>query len=196
MLMESLAAQSKQASKIKMLNQFMAVCFKGSKHADVYYFLRLIVPQIDRQRSTNGMKESNLALIYANVLSLPPSEKDRLKNYKNPMKQPVGSPTGDFVGILMHVLANRISDTNSKQISIVDVNSMLDQLSKCFDNASKENVMHQLINSTSLIEQKWLVRIILKDMKIGMSHAVVLKHYHQEAVDLFNSTSDLLETCI
>ena len=38
-----------------------------------------------------------------------------------------------------------------------------------------------------------MIRIILKDLKIGLSHTVILKHYHKEAVDLFNSTSDLLE---
>ena len=131
---ESLAAQSKQANKVKMLNQFMAVCFKGHSHVEIYEVLRLLMPQIDRQRGNYGMKESNLALIYANALSLPPSEKDRLRNYRNPMKQPVGSPTGDFVAVLMQVLANRISDTNSKRLSVVEINSLLDQLSKSLDS--------------------------------------------------------------
>jgi DNA ligase-4 len=44
-----------------------------------------------------------------------------------------------------------------------------------------------------LIEQKWLVRIILKDLKIGIGHDIILKNYHSEALDLFNSTSDLKE---
>lgn len=53
------------------------------------------------------MKESTLAKFYSDVLLLPPIEADRLKHWKNPIKQPVGAPTGDFVGVLMSVMRNR-----------------------------------------------------------------------------------------
>lgn len=44
-----------------------------------------------------------------------------------------------------------------------------------------------------MAEQKWLLRIILKDMKISLGHEIILRNYHQDALDLFNSTSDLKE---
>ena len=42
-----------------------------------------------------------------------------------------------------------------------------------------------------MLELKWLTRIILKDMKLGIGHETVLKNYHKHAVDIFNATSDL-----
>jgi len=69
--------------------------------------MRLLVPQLDRERGNYGLKESNIGKFYADILLLPKSEAERLKHWKNPMKQPVGSPTGDFVGILMQVIENR-----------------------------------------------------------------------------------------
>jgi DNA ligase-4 len=50
-----------------------------------------------------------------------------------------------------------------------------------------------MLNSTTMNEQKWLVRVILKDLKIGIGHEVILRSYHKDAVDLYNSTSDLKE---
>jgi len=41
------------------------------------------------------------------------------------------------------------------------------------------------------LELKWLTKIILKDLKLGIGHETLLKMYHPHAVDLFNATSDL-----
>lgn len=41
----------------------------------------------------------------------------------------------------------------------------------------------------------WLVRIILKDLKIGLKHERVLEYYHPDAVDFFNVTSSIREVC-
>jgi DNA ligase-4 len=48
--------------------------------------MRLLMPQLDRQRGNYGLKESNIAKIYSEVLLLPQSETDRLKHWKNPAK--------------------------------------------------------------------------------------------------------------
>ena len=149
------------------------------------------MPQLDRQRGNYGLKESNIAKVYADVLLLPPSEAERLKHWKNPTKQPLNSPTGDFVGILMQVLQNRC--IGQSELSIAQLNQHLDDLSRAFDAKDKKKVIAVLLKSTSLNEQRWLVRIILKDLKIGIGHELVLKNYHSEALDLFNSTSDLKE---
>ena len=42
-------------------------------------------------------------------------------------------------------------------------------------------------------EQEWIVKIILKELKLGIGHELILKNYHRDALDLFNSTSDLEE---
>jgi DNA ligase-4 len=48
--------------------------------------MRLLMPQLDRQRANYGLKETNIARLYADVLLLPPTEAERLKHWKNPMK--------------------------------------------------------------------------------------------------------------
>ena len=35
-------------------------------------------------------------------------------------------------------------------------------------------------------EQKWLIRMILKDMKLGISQQSVFSVFHEDAEDLFN----------
>ena len=42
---------------------------------------------------------------------------------------------------------------------------------------------------------KWLVLIIMKDLKLGMSEATVLKHFHPDAKDLFDVCCDLRNVC-
>jgi DNA ligase 4 len=78
-------------------------------------------------------------------------------------------------------------------LTLQAVNSYLDQLAKSIDNQQKKNILSELFHESTLEEQKWLARIILKDLKIGLGHETVLKNYHPDAVDLYNITSDLKE---
>lgn len=39
----------------------------------------------------------------------------------------------------------------------------------------------------------WILRIILKDLKISTGADRILAHYHKDAVELYNSTSSLKE---
>ncbi len=47
------------------------------------------------------------------------------------------------------------------------------------------------MQDTTVDEQKWIVRIILKDLKAGIGHETILKNYHPDALELFNATSDI-----
>ena len=38
---------------------------------------------------------------------------------------------------------------------------------------------------------KWILKIILKDLRIGLKHEKILNVYHPEANDLYNLTSNL-----
>lgn len=44
-------------------------------------------------------------------------------------------------------------------------------------------------------EIKWIIRIILKDLKINIKIDTVLNSFHTDAHDYFNLTNSLLETC-
>ena len=54
--------------------------------------LRLILPEHDRERHTYGLREVNLGKLISDAFSLPTTESNRLKFYKNPNYQPIGAP--------------------------------------------------------------------------------------------------------
>jgi DNA ligase-4 len=51
----------------------------------------------------------------------------------------------------------------------------------------------QLLTHSSALELKWLIRIIVKDMRYGMQHTSILKEFHPNAMDVWNSCTDLRE---
>lgn len=42
-----------------------------------------------------------------------------------------------------------------------------------------------------MLELKWITKVILRDLKLGIGHESILKMYHRHAIDIFNATSDL-----
>ena len=52
-----------------------------------------------------------------------------------------------------------------------------------------------LFKTTDRICFKYILKIILKDIKCRIKHEKILNVYHSEAVDLYNLTSNLREVC-
>ena len=46
------------------------------------------------------------------------------------------------------------------------------------------------------LEQKWLIRIILRDLKVGLGERAVFNAMHADANEYFNTCSDLLRVSI
>jgi DNA ligase-4 len=45
-------------------------------------------------------------------------------------------------------------------------------------------------------EQKWIVRLILKHIKMSVSQETIMKLFHEDAVELFNVCSSLKKICV
>lgn len=45
-------------------------------------------------------------------------------------------------------------------------------------------------------EQKWLIRLLLKDMRLGIAHTKVLNTYHTDANELYDVCNDLIKVMI
>lgn len=79
-------------------------------------------------------------------------------------------------------------------MTIQEVNECLDGIAK--NNAAKnkelvrKNILH-LLKNLSAVEQKWLIRMIVKEMKIGLSQASVLSVYHPDAEDFYNVNNNM-----
>ncbi|KAL5496620.1 hypothetical protein EMCRGX_G012938 [Ephydatia muelleri] len=54
-----------------------------------------------------------------------------------------------------------------------------------------KKALQLLLRNTSALEQKWLIRIILKGLKTGLSENSVFSVFHPDAVDLFSVCSNL-----
>lgn len=52
-----------------------------------------------------------------------------------------------------------------------------------------------LLTATSAEEQKWLMRILLKDVKIGLGQNAIFQIYHPDAKDLYEATNNLKKVC-
>uniref|UniRef100_A0A8D0GAI5 DNA ligase n=1 Tax=Sphenodon punctatus TaxID=8508 RepID=A0A8D0GAI5_SPHPU len=158
--------------------------------------MRLFLPQLERERMAYGIKENMLAKLYIELLNLPKEGKDALKllNYRTP----TGSrgDAGDFATIAYFVLKPRCP--NQGRLTIEQVNGLLDSVAS--NNAAKKKdlvkkSLLQLITQSSALEQKWLIRMIIKDLKLGLSQQTMFSIFHSDATELHNVTTDLEKVC-
>ncbi|EIN09548.1 ATP-dependent DNA ligase [Punctularia strigosozonata HHB-11173 SS5] len=158
---------------------------------DLYPVLRLILPQKDRERAVYGLKEKNLAKAYIKLIPLGMKDADaiRLLNWKKPADKDRSS--GDFPTVLYEVV-NKRSSVIKGLLTVHELNDVLDELSQ---NIGKQDVQSRILqrvyNRSTPEEQRWIVRIILKDMTISVKETTVFSVFHPDAHDLFNTCSDL-----
>lgn len=91
-----------------------------------------------------------------------------------------------------------VSKRTSKEkgdITVAQVNQMLDELNASLDKKDKASIFGKLVRRTTARELKWVVRTIIKDMKLGVSEKSILKLLHPEALDMFNICSNLRTVC-
>jgi DNA ligase-4 len=167
--------------------------------------MRLLLPQLDSERPTYGLRESSLADAYIQALGLSKALEHaiRLKNYKTPYrggKDPSAAAgvSGDFALVLADVL-KRYDDVpeGRSTITVREVNDMLDQLSQDKEKGSevRVRVFRKCVLEMSPNENLWFTRIITKDLKMGMKHESMLKMFHPDAQDIYNACSSLKTVC-
>ncbi|XP_054479774.1 DNA ligase 4 [Anoplopoma fimbria] len=203
--LEKIQKSKLRPDKSKILGDFIeswrkfhcALHKDNPKTTDSFYSaMRLIVPSFERERMAYGIKESMLAKLYIDVLGLPKNgpEANKLLNYRAPTTSQ--GEAGDFAGMAYFVLKKRCDDKGN--LSIKEVNDFLDSVA--INNAGnqkdlvKKSLLH-VITQSSALEQKWLIRMILKDMKLGISKETVLQVFHPDATELYNVNTDLNKVC-
>lgn len=80
-------------------------------------------------------------------------------------------------------------------MTINDVNDFLNELCRSTTTDEKLTTLAKFIKKASVIEQKWITHVILKDLKIGAGHETLFKQIDQRALEVYNSTSSLIEVC-
>ncbi|CAF0874039.1 unnamed protein product [Brachionus calyciflorus] len=160
-----------------------------------YPAIRLLLPYDDDR--VYGLKEIKLAKYLIDALCIAPKSDDALKllNYKAPNSI---KSEGDFASMAYFVLKNRCRDDLT--LNLDEINHHLDLISmnnsRGKDGLKEVNnsIKHLLVN-LSPIQLKWLIRIILKDLKIGIKEPVIFDAFHPDALDVYNFTSNLEKLC-
>ncbi|CAH0479075.1 unnamed protein product [Peronospora belbahrii] len=192
---KAIEATSKSEKKLDLL--FSANLRAQVGESDLYPLIRLVLPQLDRER-TYMIKEKKIARLYIQVLGLSSSSQDakKMEHFHDP-KIVNSKSVGDFTAVLYEVMLYRSGTSNksNKTHTIQNVNEFLDALVQADNNTARKTSMMKLVTEYTAEEQKWIIRIVLKDLKIGLRHERVLKYMHPDAMEMYNHTNDLRKIC-
>ncbi|KAI9714113.1 MAG: DNA ligase (ATP) [Chrysothrix sp. TS-e1954] len=164
---------------------------------DFFPAMRLILPEKDRERGMYGLKEKAIGKILVKILKINKDSQDgfNLLNWKLPGQKTSSSMVGDFAGRCYEVLCKRPLRTEVGNMTIEEVNERLDRLSSVQGEEAQRKIFEQFYNRMNAEELMWLIRITLRQMKIGATEKTVLEVWHPDADVLFNISSSLRRVC-
>ncbi|KAK9931444.1 hypothetical protein M0R45_018719 [Rubus argutus] len=144
------------------------------KPTDYFNAIRLLLPSLDRERETP-------TTLFASSIGA--------KAAPRPVPMP-----GNFALVAAEVLQRR-QGISSGGLTVKELNDFLDRLASGENRAEKTSILSTLVQKTNAQEMKWIVMIILKDLKLGISEKSIFHEFHPDAEDLFNVTCDLKLVC-
>ncbi|XP_072942121.1 DNA ligase 4 [Epargyreus clarus] len=201
-LLDKLQKKKKQNQEqdrilIKFINDFRLKLANISvqKNSSLFSVLRLLLPQRDRERNPYNLKEKRLGEVLVKVLSLPKQSLDALKllNFRS---VPNSQHDSDFAGVAYFVLRNRVAQKSSS-LTIGDINGILDKIAptESGNKSTLDAALSYAYKKLTAEQLKWFLRIILKDMKLGMSVHRILAAFHPDAPEFFDNCADLNKVC-
>ncbi|XP_063243477.1 DNA ligase 4 [Bacillus rossius redtenbacheri] len=170
----------------------------GADVDDSFYpVLRLLLPQLERERAAYGVKEHVLAKMFIRILCLPKQgpEAHKLLHFKAP--HAASTQSADFADVAYLVLRSRCRQ-GTDHLTVEQVNTSLDKVAArhaAHDPRGMEDELRAVLVVMSAASQKWLVRVLLKDMRLGLGSKRVLTAFHPDAQDLYDVTNDLRKCC-
>lgn len=164
---------------------------------DIYPAFRLILPDKDRDRPMYGIKEKVIGKMLVKIMKINKESEDgyNLLNWKLPGQAAATRMAGDFAGRCYDVLSKRPMRTEAGDLTIAEVNDKLDKLSA----ATKENeqlpILSDFYRHMNPEELMWLIRIILRQMKVGATERTFFHVWHPDAENLYSISSSLRRVC-
>eukprot|EP00127_Corallochytrium_limacisporum_P001219 Clim_evm6s46 gene=Clim_evmTU6s46 len=181
----------KKTGKSKLLMKFFNE-WRAHKDLNLFPVLRMLIPQHERHRANYGLKVLKLGQYFVEVLAIPKDSVDarKLTNYRDPSN----TMAGNFADALYEVSEPRIR--RQPTLTIYEVQQLLDELAKGgveHNPKMQKATLRKFASRCTPKELQWLVRIIVKDIKIGMTERSILSAFHPEALEYFNRSSSLLK---
>ncbi|SMQ47607.1 unnamed protein product [Zymoseptoria tritici ST99CH_3D7] len=164
---------------------------------DIFPAIRLIVPEKDRERGMYGIKEMTLGKLLVRVMKINKDSEDgyNLLHWKLPGVKASSAMAGDFAGRCFEVISKRPMRQTPGDMTIAQVNEMLDRLSVAQKEENQRPIIEEFYNRMCAEEMMWLIRMILRQMKVGASERTFFDVWHQDAENLFNISSNLRRVC-
>ena len=184
-----------QEAKRNIIERFISR-WRNQVGNDIYPALRLIVPEKDRDRAMYGLKEKTIGKILVKIIGIDKNSEDayNLINWKLPGFRATAS-AGDFAARCYEVLQKRPILTKLGTMSIAEVNEKLDRLSAASKESEQVPLFEDFYRRMNPEELMWLVRMILRQMKIGATEKTFFDIWHPDAEALFNVSSSLRRVC-
>ncbi|RYP44839.1 hypothetical protein DL768_008738 [Monosporascus sp. mg162] len=164
---------------------------------DIYPAMRLILPNSDRDRAVYGLKESNIGKLLVKLMKIDKNSEDgyNLLRWKLPGQSAASRMAGDFAGRCYEVLSKRPMRISPGDMRIADVNELLDKLAAASGEKEQLPIFETFYQRMNPEELMWLIRIILKQMKVGATEKTFLDLWHPDADKLFSVSSSLRRVC-
>ncbi|KAI2470520.1 ATP-dependent DNA ligase [Annulohypoxylon bovei var. microspora] len=164
---------------------------------DFYPAMRLILPSSDRDRGMYGLKESNIGRLLVKLMRIDRNSEDgySLLHWKEPVQSATAHAAGDFSGRCFDVLSKRPMRIDPGDMRFADVNEMLDKLSAASGESEQLPIFETFYQRMNAEELRWLIRIILRHMRVGATERTFMELWHPDALDLFNVSSSLRQVC-
>ncbi|KAG6034623.1 hypothetical protein E4U41_006469 [Claviceps citrina] len=164
---------------------------------DFYPALRLILPDKDRDRGVYGLKENAIGKLLVKLMKIDKNSEDgyNLLHWKLPGQTMAARLAGDFAGRCYEVLSKRPMRTEVGDMTVAEVNEQLDKLAASTGEAENLRVLETFYKRMNAEEMLWLIRIILKQMKVGATEKTFLYLWHPDGETLFSVSSSLRRVC-
>ena len=164
---------------------------------DIYPAFRLILPDKDRDRPMYGIKEKVIGKMLVKVMKINKESEDgyNLLNWKLPGQSTATRMAGDFAGRCYDVLSKRPMRTEPGDMLIEEVNDKLDKLSAASKEDEQLPILAEFYRRMNPEELTWLIRIILRQMKVGASERTFFDVWHPDAESLYSISSSLRRVC-
>lgn len=164
---------------------------------DFYPALRLILPDKDRDRGVYGLKENTIGKLLVKLMKIDKNSEDgyNLLHWKLPGQTAASRLAGDFAGRCFEVISKRPMRTTVGDMTIAEVNEQLDKLAASSGESENLRVFEIFYQRMNAEELMWLIRIVLKQMKVGATERTFLSLWHPDGEALFSVSSSLRRVC-
>lgn len=160
---------------------------------DFYPALRLIIPEKDRDRGMYGLKEKIMGKLWLKLLQIDKNSDDGHKLLY--WKLGNNETTGDFPARCYEVISKRQKLVDVGKLTIEEVNHNLNRLSLVSKEKEQLEILNEFYKQMNADELVWLIRIILRQMKVGATEKTFFHIWHPDAETLFNISSSLRRVC-